>query len=429
MHYDNKYAIFGYKFKGEVLHMTKQPINVNSEIGRLKTVLLKRPGKELENLVPNYLQRLLFDDIPFLKEAQAEHDQFAQLLRDEGVEVLYLEDLTAESIADPMVRGQFIEDVLSESKKTIQGHEEEIRNLFNSLTDQALVEKVMAGVRREDIQLETSHLTEYMRHPYPFYMDPLPNLYFTRDPQAFIGNGVSVNQIHWSARRRETLFIDYILKHHPRFADADIPIWYDRHMPYQMEGGDQLVLSKEVLAIGISERTSAPAVEEIARKIFEQPNSTFKKVIAIEIPNTRAFMHLDTVFTMIDYDKFTIHSAIQEMSDQFSIFIIEPDGDDIKITKSDSLKETLEEALHIENVELIPTGDGDPIIGPREQWNDGSNTLTIRPGVVVTYDRNFVSNQLLRDKGIKVLEIKGSELVRGRGGPRCMSQPIYREDI
>lgn len=413
-------------------HMTEKTINVNSEIGPLKTVLLKRPGKELENLVPEYLHRLLFDDIPYLKEAQKEHDHFAQVLRDEGVEVLYLEDLAAESIEDPMVRAQFIEDVLEESKTTIQGHEEELRTLFKTLSDKELIETVMAGVRKEDIPVKTKHLTEYMHHPYPFYMDPLPNLYFTRDPQAFIGHGVSENHMHWPARRRETLFIDYILKHHPRFKDAEIPLWYNRHLPYDIEGGDELILSKEVLAVGISERTSAEAVEILARHIFADPNTTFKKIIAIEIPNTRAFMHLDTVFTMIDYDKFTIHSAIQQDGNEFNICILEPSDegeDDIKITQAHDLKKTLEEALHVDHIELIPTGDGDPIIGPREQWNDGSNTLAIRPGVVVTYDRNFVSNELLREKGVKVIEIKGSELVRGRGGPRCMSQPIYREDI
>ncbi|MCO6258309.1 arginine deiminase [Staphylococcus epidermidis] len=411
--------------------MTNGPIQVNSEIGKLKTVLLKRPGKELENLVPDYLDGLLFDDIPFLKVAQQEHDHFAQVLQDEGIEVLYLEKLAAQSIEDSNVREQFIDDVLAESRKTILGHEKEIKKLFSTLSNQALINKIMAGVLKEEIQLESTHLVEYMDDKYPFYLDPMPNLYFTRDPQASIGRGMTVNRMFWRARRRESIFISYILKHHPRFKDENIPLWVDRDCPFNIEGGDELVLSKDVLAIGISERTSAQAIERLARRIFKDSLSTFKKVVAIEIPTSRTFMHLDTVCTMIDYDKFTTHSAILKSEGNMNIFIIEYDdkAEDIKIQHSSHLKQTLEEVLDVDEITLIPTGNGDIIDGAREQWNDGSNTLCIRPGVVVTYDRNYVSNQLLREHGIKVIEIPGSELVRGRGGPRCMSQPLIREDL
>ena len=411
--------------------MTNGPIQVNSEIGKLKTVLLKRPGKELENLVPDYLDGLLFDDIPFLKVAQQEHDHFAQVLQDEGIEVLYLEKLAAQSIEDSNVREQFIDDVLAESRKTILGHEKEIKKLFSTLSNQALINKIMAGVRKEEIQLESTHLVEYMDDKYPFYLDPMPNLYFTRDPQASIGRGMTVNRMFWRARRRESIFISYILKHHPRFKDENIPLWVDRDCPFNIEGGDELVLSKDVLAIGISERTSAQAIERLARRIFKDSLSTFKKVVAIEIPTSRTFMHLDTVCTMIDYDKFTTHSAILKSEGNMNIFIIEYDdkAEDIKIQRSSHLKQTLEEVLDVDEITLIPTGNGDIIDGAREQWNDGSNTLCIRPGVVVTYDRNYVSNQLLCEHGIKVIEIPGSELVRGRGGPRCMSQPLIREDL
>ncbi|EIE3651558.1 arginine deiminase [Staphylococcus pseudintermedius] len=411
--------------------MKKNPIQVNSEIGTLKTVLLKRPGKELENLVPDHLSGLLFDDIPYLKVAQEEHDKFAQVLRDEGVEVVYLEQLAAEAIADKAVREQFIDDILAESQKTVLGHEKEIKALFKNLSDQELVDKIMAGMRKEEIQLEMNHLVEYMDDRYPFYLDPMPNLYFTRDPQASIGRGMTINRMYWRARRRESIFMTYILAHHPRFKDADVPVWLDRNCPFNIEGGDELILSKEVLAIGISERTSAQAIERLARQILFDNQSTFTKVLAIEIPNSRSFMHLDTVFTMIDYDKFTMHAAIFKEENQMNIFTIEKDEtkQDIRISHSNQLKQTLEDALHVDNIQFIPTGNGDAIDGAREQWNDGSNTLTIRPGVVVTYDRNYVSNQLLREHGVKVIEITGSELVRGRGGPRCMSQPLYREDI
>ncbi|HHU6751020.1 TPA: arginine deiminase [Staphylococcus pseudintermedius] len=411
--------------------MEKNPIQVNSEIGTLKTVLLKRPGKELENLVPDHLSGLLFDDIPYLKVAQEEHDKFAQVLRDEGVEVVYLEQLAAEAIADKAVREQFIDDILAESQKTVLGHEKEIKALFETLSDQELVDKIMAGVRKEEIQLEMNHLVEYMDDRYPFYLDPMPNLYFTRDPQASIGRGMTINRMYWRARRRESIFMTYILAHHPRFKDADVPVWLDRNAPFNIEGGDELILSKEVLAIGISERTSAQAIERLARQILFDDQSTFTKVLAIEIPNSRSFMHLDTVFTMIDYDKFTMHAAIFKEENQMNIFTIEKDETkhDIRISHSSQLKQALEDALHVDHIQFIPTGNGDAIDGAREQWNDGSNTLTIRPGVVVTYDRNYVSNQLLREHGVKVIEITGSELVRGRGGPRCMSQPLYREDI
>lgn len=413
------------------MNMTQGPIQVNSEIGRLKTVLLKRPGKELENLVPDHLSGLLFDDIPYLKVAQEEHDKFAQTLRDEGVEVVYLEKLAAEAIADKDVREQFIDDILAESQKTVLGHEAEIKTFFATLSDQELIDKIMAGVRKEEIELKTTHLVEYMDDRYPFYLDPMPNLYFTRDPQASVGRGMTINRMYWRARRRESLFMTYILKYHPRFKDADVPVWLDRNSPFNIEGGDELILSKDALAIGISERTSAQAIERLARNIFKDESTTFKKVIAIEIPNSRTFMHLDTVFTMIDYDKFTVHSAIFKEENNMNLFTIEYDEakDDIKITHSNKLRETLADVLGVEKIEFIPTGNGDVIDGAREQWNDGSNTLCIRPGVVVTYDRNYVSNQLLRDKGIKVLEITGSELVRGRGGPRCMSQPLFREEI
>ena len=411
--------------------MTQGPIQVNSEIGRLKTVLLKRPGKELENLVPDHLSGLLFDDIPYLKVAQEEHDKFAQTLRDEGVEVVYLEKLAAEAIADKDVREQFIDDILAESQKTVLGHEAEIKTFFAKLSDQELIDKIMAGVRKEEIELKTTHLVEYMDDRYPFYLDPMPNLYFTRDPQASVGRGMTINRMYWRARRRESLFMTYILKYHPRFKDADVPVWLDRNSPFNIEGGDELILSKEALAIGISERTSAQAIERLARNIFKDESTTFKKVIAIEIPNSRTFMHLDTVFTMIDYDKFTVHSAIFKEENNMNLFTIEYDEakDDIKITHSNKLRETLADVLGVEKIEFIPTGNGDVIDGAREQWNDGSNTLCIRPGVVVTYDRNYVSNQLLRDKGIKVLEITGSEHIRESRGPRCMSQPLFREDI
>jgi arginine deiminase len=264
---------------------------------------------------------------------------------------------------------------------------------------------------------------------YPFYLDPMPNLYFTRDPGAVIGSGLTVNRMHWPARRRESIFLKYIIEHHPRFAGQNIPVWYDRNNHFSMEGGDELILNSEVMAIGISERTTPEAIETMAANLFE--GSQFKKIIAIEIPKSHAFMHLDTVLTMIDYDKFTIHPEIRDAGGKLNMFVLEPRVGSRypKITKETDVQKVFETALGRDHIDFIECGGGDDIAAAREQWNDGSNTLAIAPGVVITYDRNYVTNQKLRDYGVEVIEVTGAELGRGRGGPRCMSMPMIREDI
>jgi len=408
------------------------PLNVTSEIGKLKTVLLHRPGREIEHLTPNTLERLLFDDIPFLPAIQKEHDFFAKTMEDRGIETIYLERLTAEALSSEELRQQFVKDILDESHVTIVTIREALSEYLLSLPTDKLVDEVMVGIQKKDLQLGTRQRTliEMLDDDYPFYLDPMPNLYFTRDPAATIGNGISINRMMMPARRRESLFMAYIMKYHPRFASANIPIWFNRDARFAMEGGDQLVLSKEVVAIGISERTSAQAIEQMALNMFEK-QTDIKKIIAVELPKKRAFMHLDTVFTMIDYDKFTIHPEIQGADGSINLFILEPGSEKgtCKITTSTDLFDTLKKALHLQEVALIPCGGGDPVAAAREQWNDGSNTLAIAPGVVVTYDRNYVTNPLLRSHGVEVVEVLSSELVRGRGGPRCMSMPIVREDL
>lgn len=409
----------------------KHPIHVTSEIGELQTVMLKRPGKECENLTPEYLERLLFDDIPFLPHAQKEHDYFATTLRNRGVEVLYLEKLAAEALHSEKIRVEFIERILEESHENIGMAYHNLKEYLLSFSNENLVDKVMSGVRKQEIEAEKKvHLYELIEDHYPFYLDPMPNLYFTRDPAASIGNGLSINRMREPARRRESLFMEFIIKYHPRFAEHNIPIWLDRNYHFPIEGGDELILSEEVIAIGISARTSAKAIEQLALNLFKHQDK-IKKVVAVEIPKKRAFMHLDTVFTMVDYDKFTIHPAIQGPEGNMNIFVLEKgEQDDVpKVTQYTSLLSTLKDVLHLQELVLIPCGGGDEIASAREQWNDGSNTLAIAPGVVVTYDRNYVSNELLRQHGIEVIEIISSELSRGRGGPRCMSMPILRKDI
>ncbi len=407
------------------------PIHVKSEIGALKTVLLKRPGKEVENLVPEYLHQLLFDDIPYLPMIQQEHDYFAETLKMRGVEVLYLEKLAAQALHNQEIKTQFIDDILRESKAHVNGASPALKEYLLSFSTAEMVDKVMSGVLKREIEpSKKTHLYELMEDHYPFYLDPMPNLYFTRDPAACIGQGLSINRMREPARQRESLFIEYIMKHHPRFAGRNIPVWLDRNYPYPIEGGDELVLNDEVVAIGVSARTSAKAIERLALNLFDW-GSGFKKVVAVEIPKCRAFMHLDTVFTMVDRDKFTIHPAIHGPQGNMNVYILEesPDPEIARITHRTNLTQALKEVLRLDDLVLIPCGGGDEIASPREQWNDGSNTLAIAPGVVVTYDRNYISNRLLREHGVEVLEIASSELSRGRGGPRCMSMPIVREDV
>lgn len=232
----------------------------------------------------------------------------------------------------------------------------------------------------------------------------MPNVYFTRDQQAAIGNGMMINRMTFRARRRESLFMEVILKHHPDLEDQDIPVWRDRYHHGRIEGGDELVLNKHVLAIGISQRTSAAAITDLAHALFG--HSSFDTILAIRISHNHAMMHLDTVFTMINYDQFTVHPFILSKSGKIDIYVLQPDKNgDVKITPKNDLVEVLKEYLHLSEIDLIPTGGADPITAPREQWNDGSNTLAIVPDEVVTYDRNYVSNDLLRKHGILVHEV------------------------
>lgn len=404
------------------------PIHVTSEIGKLKTVMLHRPGREIENITPDSMYRLLFDDIPYLPIAQEEHDYFAQTLRDQGIEVLYFEKLAAEALADQDVKEEFVDRMVAESGYAAGLIHDVLKEYLLAMNTQDMVNKIFEGVRREEIDLPHMTLQQAAEDTeWPFVMDPMPNAYFTRDPQASIGDGLSINRMTFPARQRESLITEYIIKHHPRFA-GQVNVWRDRNHETHIEGGDELVLSDHVFAIGISQRTTADAIEDIAKNLFKKSN--YDTVIAIKIPHNHAMMHLDTVFTMIDYDKFTVHPAILDENGHVDNWVLHPGKDgEITMEHHTDIKEVLKKALNKDDIDLIPTGNGDPIIAAREQWNDGSNTLAIAPGEVVTYNRNYVSNDLLRKHGISVHEVRSSELSRGRGGPRCMSCPIVREDL
>ena len=402
-------------------------IHNTSEIGRLRKVLLHRPGGELENLMPEYLERLLFDDIPYLREAQREHDAFAECLRQAGVEVVYLRDLVAESFTGPEVRRDFLREFLDEAQIEDPKLRESLEDYFAPMDDRRLVDACMAGVRKKDLRIGKARLVDYLTagDDYPFAIDPLPNLYFTRDPFATIGTGVSIHRMHTPTRNRETLFGKFIFEHHPLYRNA--PRWYDRGETSSLEGGDILILSPQVLAVGISQRTREDSIDQLAETVLSR-SKTFKKLLAFNIPKTRAFMHLDTVFTMVDRDKFTVHPNILQ---QITVFVMELDENRrVKIRQEDGrLEDILKVHLQLDKVQLIPCGEGHEIDAAREQWSDGSNTLAIAPGEVVVYSRNYVTNRSLEEAGVRIHTIPSAELSRGRGGPRCMSMPLWREDL
>lgn len=404
----------------------KQGVSVYSEIGKLNKVLLHRLGREIEGLVPDNFERLLFDDIPHLAVAQREHDRFAEVLRDNGVEVVYFAEEAATALRAQTVRESFIKEFIEESGIYSPYAREAIYDMLYRMKPDELVTQCIAGIRKDELQVkEPDSLAAIVAQDYPYYTDPMPNLYFTRDPGASIGDGVSVNCMSTGARRRESLLLKYMFHYDDDLFPNGTNLWYDHNGPHSVEGGDILILSSEILALGLSQRTSAEAISAIAEKILRADN-TFKKVIVFRIPAKRAFMHLDTVFTMLDYDKFTIHPGIEGPLDLY-VITLGKDGSPKFQSVTDSLEVLLKTALKLPAVELIRCGGDDKIAAQREQWNDGSNTLAIAPGVVVTYDRNYVTNDLLDRRGIKVLAIPSSEISRGRGGPRCMSMPINRD--
>ena len=404
----------------------KPGINNYSEIGKLNKVLLHRIGNEIEGLVPDNFERLLFDDIPYLKVAQQEHDKFADLLRANDVEVIYYVDETVKALKDRKVRQEFIRKFVSESDIHSEAVKEALEENLMGMTVKEMVEKVISGVKKSELDVKSNSLADYISSGYPYYTDPLPNLYFTRDQGACVGNGVSIHHMSTMARRREALLLQYMFKYSKSFAPDGTNLWYDYDQAYSIEGGDVLVLSDEIVAIGLSQRTTVAGIEQFAKNILDE--STFQKILVFDIPKCRAFMHLDTVFTMVDFDKFTIHPEIEGPLQLFEI-TLGKDGNARFNSIQDELENILKIELGLPAVDLIRCGGNDAQAAQREQWNDGSNTLAIAPGTVVTYERNYVTNDLLDKKGVKVLTIPSSELSRGRGGPRCMSCPVNRDDL
>jgi len=411
--------------------MTKQPFyNVKSEVGKLESVLLHRPGKELERLTPQYLEELLFDDIPWLGRMQEEHDLFADALRKRGCKVYYYDKLLEDILFDDSVKEELISELSLFSGITKLKEKDAILDYLKNRSPGELAEILIAGLHKNEInyRIENRSLSYYITDDYPFYINPLPNLYFTRDPGAVIGGGISINSMKTHARNRETMILSYINRYHKEIRTDHVPLWYDYHNSDSIEGGDILVLNERAVAIGCSARTSAQAIEKVAENLFTG-GSEVREVLVIQIPFKRAYMHLDTVFTMLDRDKFTIFPGIEDEVKVFSITPSSGKNGILKISPRENLKKALSATLGIDQVRIIQSGGGDKITAAREQWNDSTNTLAIAPGTVVTYRRNTASNDTLRNNGIEVVEIEGSELVRGRGGPRCMSMPLRRAEV
>ena len=404
-------------------------IKVNSEIGRLKTVLLHEPGEEIHNLTPSKLDDLLFDDIPWLPLAKKEHKAFAQTFIDAGVKVVYLVDLMTEVLdLSNDIRNAFIEQFVKEADIHSATLREVTTEYLKSIKDnKTLILKTIAGIKKTDIpsysvRTLTDHVEEYL-----FVADPMPNLYFQRDPFASIGSGVCLNKMYSVTRSRETIYAEYIFKYHPEYKKT--PLYYSRYEDVNIEGGDIMVLNNHVLIVGVSQRTTPEAVERLAKNLFFNNNTDFDTVLAFTIPQARTFMHLDTVFSQVDKNKFAIHQGCYE---KLKIYRLTKDMNldgKLKVVALDQkLEDVLESYIGLP-VTLIPCGGGDKISADREQWSDGSNTIAIAPGEVIAYERNDITNAALIKAGIKVHIIPSSELSRGRGGPRCMCMPLEREDV
>ncbi len=399
-------------------------VNQSSEIGRLKSVLLHRPDIEVAQIIPEYLEQMLAEDTPYVPAAQREHDVFADTLRNSGVEVLYLKDLFCEALTThPEAREPFVDDYIAAAGVPGEGLRRAVREYLLQKDTKGLFFEVSKGVMRKDLNaLADKPIQLLVNEPYPFITDPVPNAYFTRDIGVCIGNGMIISSMSKPSRMRETLVLRYIHKYHPRFTKHEVPLWYDGEPGYKIEGGDVLVLSDKTLAIGCGERTCVSAVESVANRLLKEG---YERILLFNNPRSRKFMHLDVLFTMVDYDKFLVHPYIANK--ECEIYELTANGGLNVSCVTESLDDMLKRTLKLSAVKLIRVGGDDPIATAREHWNMGSNSLTISPGNVITYDRNDVTNELLVRAGVKVNAIPGSELARGRGGPRCMSMPIHRE--
>ena len=396
---------------------------VDSEVGALRTVMLHRPGAELQRLTPRNNDQLLFDGVPWVSRAQEEHDAFADVLRGRGVEVLLLADVLTEALAVDAARALGIAAAV-DALRLGHGLADALSAHLLDVSPTELADVLTAGMTFDELPVAERtagvSLVRRMHHGSDFVVDPLPNLLFTRDSSVWVGDRVAITSLALPARQRETSLTDLIYAHHPRFAGTARAYGHARA---PVEGGDVLLLAPGVLAIGVGERTTPAGAESFARSAFA--DGLAHTVLAVPIAQERASMHLDTVCTMVDRDAVVMYPAIQ---DTLSAFTIRADGDHVTVVGPAPFVEAAADAMGIDKLRVIDTGL-DPVTAERELWDDGNNTLAVAPGVVVAYERNVRTNARLEDAGIEVLPIAGSELGSGRGGPRCMSCPVWRDPL
>ena len=404
--------------------MTNVPHGANSEVGRLRTVMLHRPGPELKRLTPRNNDKLLFDGIPWVGRAQDEHDAFAQALRERDIEVLYLIDLLVETLESEQAREHAITGVMSSLHlgDTLRSY---LTKALHDQSPQELAAFLTAGVRNDEVRGGHGLVTSLLARD-DFVIDPLPNLLFTRDSSVWIQDQVAITSLAMPARERETQMTELIYNMHPRFQGTpNLHGWQHEHV----EGGDVLLMGPGVLAVGVGERTTPAGVERLARHVFAA--NLAHTVLAVPIAQERATMHLDTVCTMVDTDKIVMYPNVADQLEAYAVTCAEGNGASdtdlvLQVAGAEPFLVAAAKAMSLDTLHQIDTGL-DPVTAEREQWDDGNNTLAISPGVAVAYERNIETNSRLEEAGIEVLAIAGSELGSGRGGPRCMSCPVARD--